>query len=207
LCRLFIPDFIYDVELHTDADLLELIIQDNNEAFTVIYNRHFHNLKQFVLKLLRSPELAEDVTQEVFMLIWTNRAKLNRVSSIKAYLFISARNRALDCLKAAFRSEVAMSEIIQSYVAERDLTDDDVLDKEYSIFLKRILATLPERSREIFTLCREQSKSYDEVAAILGVSRNAVKNHMVLAMKILRNAAEQELGVTLMLWLTLIFIS
>jgi RNA polymerase sigma-70 factor (family 1) len=195
------------VELYTDADLLELIIADNNEAFTVIYNRHFPQLKLFVLKLLKSPELSEDITQEVFMLIWTNRAKLNRVNSIKAYLFISARNRALDCLKAAFRSEVAMSVVIQNYVEHRDVTADGLLDKEYSAFLDRILATLPERSREIFALCREQNKSYDEVANILGISRNAIKNHMVLAMKVLRTAAKNELGVTLMLWLILVFIS
>jgi RNA polymerase sigma-70 factor (family 1) len=195
------------VELYTDADLLELIIADNNEAFTVIYNRHFPQLKLFVLKLLKSPELSEDITQEVFMLIWTNRAKLNRVNSIKAYLFISARNRALDCLKAAFRSEVAMSVVIQNYVEHRDVTADGLLDKEYSAFLDRILATLPERSRQIFALCREQNKSYDEVANILGISRNAIKNHMVLAMKVLRTAAKNELGVTLMLWLILVFIS
>jgi RNA polymerase sigma-70 factor (family 1) len=195
------------VELYIDADLLELIIADNNEAFTVIYNRHFPQLKLFVLKLLKSPELAEDITQEVFMLIWTNRAKLNRVNSIKAYLFISARNRALDCLKVAFRSEVAMSVVIQNYVEHRDVTADGLLDKEYSAFLDRILATLPERSRQIFALCREQNKSYDEVANILGISRNAIKNHMVLAMKVLRTAAKNELGVTLMLWLILVFIS
>nr|WP_255670441.1 RNA polymerase sigma-70 factor [Mucilaginibacter sp. UR6-11] len=184
---------------------MELIVNDDNKAFTIIYNRYFHQLKRFVLRILKSPQLTEDIIQEVFILIWANRAKLTGVKSIKAYLFITARNRALDSLKAAFRSEVAMAEIIQKFIEQRNVIDDALLDKEYHIFLDKVLATLPDRSRQIFALCREQSKSYDEVADILGVSRNAVKNHMVLSMKILRTSVKQELGISLMLLLAWVF--
>lgn len=155
------------VELCTDAELLELIVNDNYNAFTTIYNRYLAAVKRFLLKILKSAELTEDIAQEVFIQIWTNRGKLDQVKSFKAYLFIIARNRALDSLKAAFRSEAAMGEIIHNFVAQRNITDEEFLDKEYHLFLTKTLAQLPERSRQIFTLCREQGKSYDEVANIL----------------------------------------
>ncbi|MGF7082804.1 RNA polymerase sigma factor [Mucilaginibacter sp. UYCu711] len=193
------------MELYTDTELLELIVNDNYKAFTFLYDRYFSDIKRFVLRILKSPQLTEDVIQEVFIQVWLNRSKLSQVNSFKAYLFITARNRALDSLKAALRSEVAMGEIIHSFVAQRNGTDEEVLDKEYSLFLNRILASLPERTRQIFTLCREQGKSYKEVAGVLGISRNAVKNHMVLSMKILGSSVKKELGVSLTLLLACVF--
>jgi RNA polymerase sigma-70 factor (family 1) len=192
-------------ELRTDAELLEQLIAGNYGAFTNIYNRYSVAVQRFVIKILKSAELAEDITQEVFILIWTNRSKLTQVKSFKAYLFVTARNRALDSLKAAFRSEVAMSEIIHNFVAQRNITDEDLLDKEYRIFLDDVLATLPERTRHIFSLCREQGKSYEEVADVLGISRNAVKNHMVLSMKIISSSVKKDLGISLALLLACIF--
>jgi len=192
-------------ELRTDAELLEQLIDGNYRAFTTIYHKYAVAVQRFVVKILKSAELSEDITQEVFILIWTNRNKLRPVKSFKAYLFVTARNRALDSLKAAFRSEVAMSEIIHHFVAQRNITDEDLLDKEYRAFLDRILATLPERTRDIFSLCREQGKSYEEVADVLGISRNAVKNHMVLSMKMIGSSVKKDLGISLALLLACIF--
>ncbi|WP_438871731.1 RNA polymerase sigma factor [Pedobacter panaciterrae] len=119
------------------------------------------------------------------------------MQSLKAYLHIVARNHTLNSLKKAFRSEVAMSEIVNSFVEERNSTEDELLNKEYYDYLQKALAVLSPRSREVFKLCREQGKSYEEVATALGISRNAVKNHMVASMKILRTSVERDLGISL----------
>ncbi len=90
-----------------------------------------------------------------------------------------------------------MSEIVNSFVEERNSTEDELLNKEYYDYLQKALAVLSPRSREVFKLCREQGKSYEEVATALGISRNAVKNHMVASMKILRTSVERDLGISL----------
>ena len=191
--------------VHTDEELIKFIIDDDYQAFTIIYNRYAAAVKQFLIKVLKSDELTEDITQEVFIQLWANRLKLSQVKSFKAYLFIAARNRALDSLKTALRSEAAMGEIVQSFVALRNTIDEGLLDKEYRLFLDNLLATLPGRTRQIFALCREHGKSYDEVAQMLGISRNAVKNHMVLSMKVLGSSAKKELGISLTLLLACVF--
>lgn len=191
--------------VHTDEELLEFIINGDYQAFTIIYNRYAAAVRQFIIKALKSAELTEDITQEVFIQLWANRLKLSQVKSFKAYLFITARNRALDSLKTALRSEVAMGEIVQSFVAQRNATDEELLDKEYRLFLDNLLATLPERTRQIFVLCREHGKSYNEVAQMLGISRNAVKNHMVFSIKVLGSSAKKELGISLTLLLACVF--
>jgi RNA polymerase sigma-70 factor (family 1) len=193
------------LESFSDLELQQLLIYDDYRAFTVLYGRYSASIHHFLLKILKSAELTEDIVQEVFIKIWVNRKLLAEVKTFRAYLFIAARNRALDSLKAAFRSELAMSEIIRSFEVQRSTTEEDLLSREYLNFLNGVLNSLPSRSREIFSLCKEQGKSYEEVAGILGISRNAVKNHMVYSMKVLRNSAEKELGISLSILLAIIF--
>ena len=64
--------------------------------------------------------------------------------------------------------------------------------------------SLPERTRQIFKLCREQEKTYDEVAKSLNISRNAVKNHMVQSMKLLSSSIKKEFGISLTLFMIIL---
>ncbi len=154
---------------------------------------------------MNSSPLSEDLTQEVFIKIWENRSILVEVKSFKAYLFVIARNHTLNSMKVIFRSEVAIGEVVDSFVHLRNETEEQLMHKEYLVFLRKILDSLPERTREIFRLCRDQEQSYDEVAKSLNISRNAVKNHMVQSMKVLRSAVKSEYGISLSLFLSFIF--
>ena len=189
----------------TEEALFKQLIAGDANAFAEIYALHNRNIFHFVLKFVNSSPLAEDLTQEVFMKIWEGRSRLEDVQSFKAYLFITARNHTLNRLKEIFKSDVAMGEVIQGFVQLRNATEDEILNKEYLQFLKRILNTLPDRTKEIFKQCREQGRTYEEVAAELNISRNAVKNHMVHAMKVLRSSVKRELGISLGLLLFIIF--
>jgi len=190
-----------DLTSLSDLELQKLLAQHDYQSFTTLYNRYVEAVKKFLLKVLKSDELADDVSQEVFIKIWLNREQLIHVQVFKSYLFIVARNQALDYLRAAFRSDVAMKEIVQTFAEQRSTTEETLLDKEYLRFLNRVLNTLPQRSREIFALCKEQGKSYEEAASILGISRNAIKNHMVYTLKVFRYSTEKELGIPLSLLL------
>ena len=194
-----------DDKLLQEAELLPLLVKGDESAFLTVYKEYSSGIFSFILKYVNSTPLAEDLVQEVFLKIWESRKNLKHVRSLKAYLFITARNHTLNSLKKASRSEAALGEIVNSYIALRNNTEDCLLEKEYKVFLDKVLAALPERSRRIFRLCREQGKSYEEVAAIMGISRNAVKNHMVFSMKVLRSSTERELGVSLSLLLCLLY--
>ena len=189
----------------TDNELQLYLVQGNEQAFTVLYERYVTDIESIALKVLKSEALADDATQEVFIKIWNNRNQLQHVKVFKAYLIITARNHALNTLKSAFRSEVVMADIVNTFVDQRNTIDEELLSKEYLQFIQQVLDRLPARSREIFNKCRMQEKSYDEVADELGISRNAVKNHMVLSMKVLRKAVESELGIPLSVLLAIYF--
>lgn len=187
-----------------DQELTSRLAELDEYAFAEVYKRYKSKICAFVKKFVNSGQMAEDLTQEVFLKIWEAGAKLHEVQSIKAYLFITAKNHTLNSLKKALRSDVAMGVVINAYVDERSTIEEDLISKEYADYLQKVLATLPARSREIFKLCREQGKTYDEAASALGISRNAIKNHMVATMKVLSSAVEKDLGISLSLFLAML---
>lgn len=188
----------------SDYDLKAKLVAGDESAFSELYERYSAQVYQYIKKFVHSTDLSEDLTQEIFIKIWQCKSKLGEVQSIKAYLFIMARNHTLNSLKKAMRSDVAMAEIVNSFVEERNETEEELLSKEYHEYLERELNALPARTREVFRFCRQQGKSYDEVAMELGISRNAVKNHMVASMKILGTSAKRDLGVSLSVLLTVL---
>jgi RNA polymerase sigma-70 factor (family 1) len=189
----------------TDHELTEFLRQGDDVAFAELYKRYKSGIYIFVKKFVHSAALAEDLTQEIFVKIWEGGSKLKDIQSLRAYLFITARNHTLNSLKRAFRSNVAMAEVVNNIAEHRNSIEEDLISKEYIEYLQRVLATLPGRSRDIFKLCREQGKTYDEAALALGISRNAIKNHMVSTMKTLSASVEKDLGISLSLLLAMLF--
>lgn len=187
-----------------EKELLQRLIKGDEEGFVGLYDLYSRSIRTFVTRYVNSKPLAEDLTQEVFIKIWENRSALTHVKSFKSYLFVTARNHTLNSMKVIFRSEVAIGEVIDGFVQLRNDTEEQLMEKEYALFLKKILESLPERTREIFKLCRDQEKSYDEVAKSLNISRNAVKNHMVQSMKVLRSAIKKEYGISLSLFMLIL---
>lgn len=190
---------------NSEKELLQQLIAGDETGFVGLYEIYNRSIYTFILKYVSSIPLAEDLTQEVFIKIWENRINLIGVQSFKAYLFITARNHTLNSLKVVFRSEAAIGEVIAGFVNLRNSTEEDLLHKDYLIFLKNTLDDLPARSREIFKLCREEEKTYDEVAKSLNISRNAVKNHMVHSMKVLSSSIKKEFGISLSLIIAILF--
>jgi RNA polymerase sigma-70 factor (ECF subfamily) len=184
--------------------LLKQLATGDENAFLLLYRYHEHSLKNFVRKFVKSPELTEDITQEIFIKAWENRNDLAEIRSFRAWLLVVARHHTLNVLKRAAQEEAARSEIIRHFQLLRNEVEEEILSREYQQHLKKLLASLPPQTRKVFRLCREQSKSYEEVAAILGISRNGVKKHIVRGMKTFKDSLRTDLDISLPLLLMLL---
>jgi RNA polymerase sigma-70 factor (family 1) len=181
--------------------LLDAVAAGDQVAFSRIYDYYQPVVRTYVLRLVKIPELADDLVQDIFIKLWETRKTLPEVKCFPAFLFTIARNHSLNSLQAISRSNQALPELIRHFQTHR--ADDETLDKDYLRFIEKALAAISPRSREVFRLCREQTMSYEQAAAELGISRNAVKKHMVSVMRSLREAAGKELGLSLALFVLL----
>ncbi|WP_316819221.1 RNA polymerase sigma factor [Pedobacter nyackensis] len=189
---------------YTDKELMVLLKAGNKLGFTELYDRYHDSICRFVVKYLKSAELADDICQNVFLKIWEQREQSTQILEFGAYAFTIAKRQSLDFLKRAAVEQTAMSVVLNDYKPLLNSIEDNHQTNEYMAFIEKVLSELPEQTQRVFHLCRQENKSYDEAAEILGISRHAIKKHMVRSMRVLKDAAEGEMGVTLSVLLAVI---
>lgn len=175
-----------DSSLPSETDLIHKLSQGDEQSFTKLYDHYYDRVNHFVFKFVKSPQLSEDITQEVFIKIWEGRSSIHEKESFKAWLFVVARNHTLNMLKKISNESAGVGEILKNYQYQHSPIEEGMLENEYFQKVRDVLNSLPFRTREIFKLCREEGKSYDEVSEILGISRNAVKKHIVRSHKVFK---------------------
>lgn len=190
----------------TPQELLSLVKEDDDSAFTEIYDRYYEVIFRFVKKYLKSSELAADVCQNVFLKCWEQRHQNTAIQEPAAWLLTVAKRQAIDTLRRASVEQNALRIILSDYVSTHNKCEDDQLSKDYLAFINQVVDNLPEQTRQIFKLCRQQNLTYDETADALGISKHTVKKHMVRSMKILKTAADNELGLYLMAIVVMAFL-
>jgi len=84
-----------DLDFYTDQQLLRLVADGDEEAFTLLYRRYWEVLFVRAVKVIGSREDAADIVQEVFLSIWHRRAELVITGSLGAYLQTSVRYQAI----------------------------------------------------------------------------------------------------------------
>jgi RNA polymerase sigma-70 factor (ECF subfamily) len=191
--------FPFNTPLSDEQVLLYELSTGREDAFDKMYDHYVHSTYSFVIKFVKSPELAEDLTQEIFIKIWENRSQLSKVKSFRAYLFVTARNHVLNFLRKASNSNVVLTEIITSYASPQGA--NEMISREYEQWLHNVLESMSPQMRAVFKLCREQNKSYGEVADLLQISKNTVKKHMVRSMHAIKDRLDLDLGISICLFL------
>lgn len=188
----------------SDNELLALVKRCNHNAYFELYNRYHECIFKFLRKYLKSSELSKDICQNVFLKIWEQREQVD-IMEFGAYSFTMAKRMALDFLKRASVEEKAMGLLLNSYQPSLNIVENNQHFLDYMNFIENVLADMSEQTRTVFKLCRQQYKSYNETAEILEISTHTVKKHMGRSMKILKDAAEKELGISLLI--LIVFIS
>ena len=181
---------------NTEQDLLRQVAASDERAYASLYHTYYPVVFSLSLKMVKIHSAAQDVCNEVFLAIWQNRQRLMEVQSLRAYLQTAARNQSLNMLKSMTRSALAKAEIAKSFPGTSLSSEDRIQEKEYTDFIHRGVEQLPPRAKQVFTLCRQQGYSYEDVSAELGISRNAVKSHMVYSIKKLRSQVAKDFGLT-----------
>jgi RNA polymerase sigma-70 factor (family 1) len=158
----------------------------DSDAFLELYNHYHSPLYHYVLRFVKSPAIAEDILQDVFLKIWEIRTRINPDLSFKAYLYRICRNSVFKLLKKIAIDENLRLQVMEQLAQSVSDADLKIRWQQYEQILQAAIGRLSPQRQKVFKLCREEGKTYDEVAAELGISRNTVKEHMVLAMKTIK---------------------
>ncbi len=182
-----------DKEYVSDKALIEAIRESDQQAFKEFYFRYFDNIYRFLYWRTRDEEISRDLTQELFLRLWRNRAGLNPNLSIKAYIFRAAGNLAIDHLRHRISEAIQPTEM-PTLASPEDINRNMELKDE----LHRSLAQLPEDQRTIILMNRVEGMKYREIAEALDISIKTVEKKMSLALKFLRKSLKHLLVLILL---------
>jgi RNA polymerase sigma-70 factor (family 1) len=181
---LMIQRFAMDVNT-TDGHLIALWRNGNDKAYRVLFDRYFYKLYRYTLKLVPDKRISEEIVMDVMLAIWQKRDQLNCSLSLSAYLYKSVRNRHIDHLRKQRVATVSL-ELTAVEPPSSSITDSRILHKELENLYRTSLNRLPPQKKRIFTMSREEGSSYKEIADRLRLSKNTVENHMVAALRLLK---------------------
>lgn len=170
---------------YNEKDLVEKLVQGDEKAFRAIFYAHYQRIGAFVMEVVDSVPIAEELVHDIFLKLWLNRQKLTHVEQFKAYLYAIARNHVYSYLKKQAR-ELQKK---QQWLATEPIpqfTWQQPADDYFKNLLEYAINDLPAQQQKVYLLSRDEGLSHDGIAKKLDLSLETVKKHMVLALKRIR---------------------
>lgn len=171
-------------ELKNDALLVAALKFDSHEAFVRIFRRYYADLVRFSARFIPDKSSCEDIVQEAFIRVWTNRKDLNTDTSIKSYLIRLVQNLAINELR---HRKVKTSYNSMNHEQILSLSPDEhMFFSELSEAYETALARLSPEVRETLMLSRQEKLKHYEIAQRLNISVRTVEVRISKALKFLR---------------------
>ncbi|WP_142683826.1 RNA polymerase sigma-70 factor [Chitinophaga polysaccharea] len=170
-----------------DEILCKKIIEQDEDAFRVLYEKYRDHIYGYTMKLCGLPEVASDAVQEVFMKIWVKKDTLKPELSIKSYLYTTTRNYVFDYLRKAVHDQKFREYFLQMYTEDTGLMDDILYTRQLEVIKMNAIARLPAQRQLIFRMSKVQGCSNQEIADQLGISVNTVRDQLVKASRFVRH--------------------
>lgn len=184
-----------------DNELVKLLQKGNVLAFDSLFEVYSPKLYGFALKYLQNESDAEELVQEVFVVVWENRQMLKSELSFKSYLFTIALNR----IRKHFNKKATSLRYLETLTYESEITDSQLIQDNYESVLQQInliIERMPQRRREIFTKSKLEGKSSKEIAAELDITTGTVDNQVSEALRFIRTQLKNE-NIALLLFVVL----
>ena len=169
-------------------EIKERIKNDDPSALELIYDQFGKKIYVYLITLLRSEEKVKEVMQEVFVRIAEKRKKLLKVKDMESYIFILARNQAMQYLR---NQPKPMANIDQYENILSNHSGFPLLVEEERREIEQALISLPVEQKEIITLKVFEDLSFTEIAKRLRISRNTVWARYRYGMEKLRNKLKE----------------
>ena len=179
----------------SDTELVAQLQQGSEAAFRTLVARYQRRVYHAALSLLRSPEEAEDVTQEVFVEVYQTIGRFRGEAALSTWLYRLATSRALNARQKA-RAKKRFAMLARLFGADNQVLHHPPDHRHPLALLESqedlqqvvaAIARLPDAQQVAFTLRHEQELSYEEIAAVLQTTIPAVESLLYRARHALRN--------------------
>jgi RNA polymerase sigma factor (sigma-70 family) len=161
----------------------------DKEAFAQIYQHFIDELLRYGYRVTSDRQLIRDSIQDLFLHLWNTRENLSDTDSIRFYLYRSLRNRILKNIENSQEEAIDSMAVFENILHELSIEEKVIGDEMQSEQVKKLrnaIQQLPKRQQEAIQLRYYHDFSLDEIAEIMQVNNQSVRNFLHRAISDLR---------------------
>jgi len=186
------------MNLSTNVEYLKYITEttDTRAVLRDLMENYGDDVWNYAFSLCKKPEMADDITQEVFLKVYRKLGSFRGESSVKTWLLAITRHTAYDMKRSFFWKRVKLVDFLP-VTGSRHSAESEVIEKLAVNELWELVMELPEKYREVLVLFAHYQLSMKEMAEILGLTEGTVKSRLYHARaKVLKLKERDALGPT-----------
>ncbi|ODS81602.1 MAG: hypothetical protein ABS46_11110 [Cytophagaceae bacterium SCN 52-12] len=188
-----------------DSDLVVKIRRGDRHAFASFYDRYHVYIYHLSLKFLKSPEMAEEAVQDVFLKVWEHRTALDPERSVRGYLLMCCRNHLINLLAKKGPEFQSIDHDECEEIADYYDPIDKIILADYTELAEKGISALPPQRQKVFRMYRLENRSLEEIASELGTTKGTVKDHLLKATRHLRLYLKEYSGIRIDMLLLFFF--
>ncbi|MBV7533813.1 RNA polymerase sigma factor [Chitinophaga sp. sic0106] len=166
------------------GELLVRTADGDETAFAQIHQHYWNEVYSLALAFLKSPAMAEDIIQEVFIKLWLKRTQLTEIKEFTPYLMVMVRNEIISHLRKDATRQKQLQQYMTGTLLAQELPAASIT--ETSAVISSALASLPQKQQQIFAMSRDEGLSHEAIAAQTGLSKKTVANTITIALNAIR---------------------
>jgi RNA polymerase sigma-70 factor (ECF subfamily) len=183
------------IQINEVKHLLFLISKGDQNAFHIIFESYRDKIYSFAMYLTHEEFLAEEITQEVFIRVWTARGKLSDVEFFNSYLRTITKNVTANYLKRLAIEKVALKKVLErDEITQQDYSEDSEELKAASKILEEAVNTLSPQQKKAYILHHYKGLKNIQIAELMGISVYTVKEYLKFATKSVQKHVEAKIN-------------
>ena len=168
-----------------------LIVHDKEKLLDQLMDNYGQSLLQLAYSYVGNREVAEDLTQEVFVKCYQRLDQYQGKSSLKTWLWRIAINHCKDYLRSWYHKHIVISEEQAKHTSSQEKeVEDQVIQRYEDEQLVKIVLSLPDTYKEVIYLFYYEELSIKEISYLTSVNQNTIKTRLKRAKEILKDCLE-----------------
>jgi RNA polymerase sigma-70 factor, ECF subfamily len=170
----------------SDAGLMRRVAEGDLNAFEIIHDRYRPQALAQAMHMARQQRgVAEEVTQEAFLSLWSSAARYEPSrASLKTWLLLLVRSRGIDSIRRRARHDQTsnLDGVAAEQLTATESFEEDLADRDEWRHIRQLLGTIPSKQREVIELAYFNELTHVEIATSLDLPLGTVKGRLRLAL-------------------------
>ena len=166
------------------SSVIEALRDGDHAAYDSVFLKFYSRTMGFVSSLVKVREDVEDIVEDIFVSLWTNRGKLDPRKNFNSYLYAVAKNAVFNY----FRYRKVRGNYLEnlSYDELGHSVDEEFLANETKLLIGLVVDNMPAQRGRIFSMNYNEGLTNDEISQQLNISKKAVEKQLRLALADIR---------------------